>query len=128
MREGLAPSADEIEFALIFGSVAAGNEEVASDVDVLVVGSVSLAMVVKETSAVSGRLRREVNPVVMTLEDFKAKIAPFCLQAARSAEYQAPRCPTNSQTRPSQSCARDGAPRRRADYGRTCGMIGRPGA
>ena len=37
--------------------------------------SVSHARLAKETNALSGRLRREVNPVVMTLEDFKKRNA-----------------------------------------------------
>ena len=75
LRESLASLADQIEFALIFGSVAAGKEEAASDVDLLVVGSVSLAKLIKETNSAAGQLHRDVNPVVMTLGDFKSRLS-----------------------------------------------------
>ncbi len=85
LREALAPLADKIRLALIFGSVARGKERTTSDVDVLVVGSVSFAAVVEVLSRAGARLRREVNPVVMTVADFKAKLAKGDRFAARVA-------------------------------------------
>ena len=67
LREALAPIAGKIRLALIFGSVARGKERTTSDVDVLVVGSASFAAVVEALSRAGARLRREVNPVVMTI-------------------------------------------------------------
>ena len=66
LREALAPIAGRISIALIFGSVAQGKERLTSDVDVLVVGAASFASVVSALSGASERLRRSVNPVVMT--------------------------------------------------------------
>ncbi len=85
LREALAPLADKIRLALIFGSVARGKERTTSDVDVLVVGSVSFAAVVEVLSRAGARLRREVNPVVMAVADFKAKLAKGDRFAARVA-------------------------------------------
>ena len=45
-----------------------------SDVDVFVVGEASFANVVKALSATQARLGREVNPVVMTRRDVRAKL------------------------------------------------------
>ncbi len=75
LREALAPLAAKIRLAYVFGSVAQGKERTASDVDVLVVGSVSFAAVVEALSAAGERLRREVNPVVMTKAAYEAKLA-----------------------------------------------------
>lgn len=74
LREALSPLAGQIRLALVFGSVARGKERSTSDVDVLVVGSVAFATLVEVLSETSGRLGREVNPVVMPMADFKAKL------------------------------------------------------
>jgi predicted nucleotidyltransferase len=75
LRDALAPLAGRIQLAFIFGSVAQGKEGATSDVDVLVVGSVSFAAVVEAVGAASERLRRSVNPVVMTKTAFSGKVA-----------------------------------------------------
>ena len=75
LREALALLSGKIRLALIFGSVAQGKERPTSDVDVLVVGSPSFAAVVAALSRAGARLRREVNPVVMTEAAFEAKRA-----------------------------------------------------
>jgi predicted nucleotidyltransferase len=75
LREALAPIAGKIRVAFIFGSMAQGKERVTSDVDVLVVGSASFAAVVEALSHAGKRLRRSVNPVVMTKAAFEAKLA-----------------------------------------------------
>lgn len=75
LREALAPLSGKIRLAFIFGSVAQGKQRATSDVDVLVVGSASFAAVVEALSRAGERLRREVNPVVMTKAGFDAKLA-----------------------------------------------------
>jgi len=74
LREALAPIAGKIRVALVFGSVAQGKERATSDVDVLVVGSVSFAAVVEALSRAGERLRRDLNPVVMTKTAFETKL------------------------------------------------------
>ena len=75
LREALAPLAARIVFAFVFGSVAQGKERATSDVDMLVVGSVSFASVVGMLNTAGERLRRPVNPVVMTKNAFATKLA-----------------------------------------------------
>ena len=75
LRNALAPRAGKIRLAFIFGSVAQGRERSTSDVDVLVVGSASFAAVVGALSPAGERLRRAVNPVVMTRAAFESKRA-----------------------------------------------------
>ena len=75
LREALAPLGGKIRLAFVFGSVAQGKERATSDIDVLVVGSVSFSAVVEATSKAAERLRRDVNPVVMTKAAFAAKKA-----------------------------------------------------
>lgn len=86
LREALAPLATRIIFAFVFGSVAQGKERVTSDVDVLVVSSASFASVVGMLTMAGERLRRAVNPVVMTKSAFVTKLAGgdrFAMRVAR---------------------------------------------
>lgn len=70
LREALAPLAEQIESAFVFGSVAKGEEGPGSDIDVLVVGDVSFADVVNAFYPCHERLGREVNPLVMRRTEF----------------------------------------------------------
>jgi predicted nucleotidyltransferase len=74
LRDLLAPLANKISLAFIFGSVAHGREKATSDIDLLVVGSVSFPAVVEACHAGQERLGREVNPVVMSKAAFQTKL------------------------------------------------------
>ena len=74
LREALAPVAGKIDLAFVFGSIAQGKERSVSDVDVLVIGKTSFADVVKTLAAIQGRLGREINPVVMSRREARAKL------------------------------------------------------
>jgi predicted nucleotidyltransferase len=73
LRESLSPVADEIALAVVFGSVAQGKDKPTSDIDLLVVGSVSFESVVEACHVARERLSREVNPVVMSKDAFRTK-------------------------------------------------------
>lgn len=73
LRDLLAPHADNISLAFIFGSTAQAKAKAASDIDLLVVGSVSFAAVVEACHQGRERLGREVNPVVMSKTAFQTK-------------------------------------------------------
>ena len=64
-----------VDFALVFGSIASDTPSAASDVDVLVVGEVSLRRVIRRFSGVPDMLGREVNPVVWTRREFEQRRA-----------------------------------------------------
>ena len=73
LREALLPLDGKVELAFVFGSVAQGQERSGSDIDLLVLGTVdfvALAGALVETHALLGR---EVNPVVMSREEFVHK-------------------------------------------------------
>jgi len=59
-----------IQVAFVFGSVASGVEKPNSDVDLMVIGSTSLRQVGKLLSGLGAELGREVNPYVLTTEEF----------------------------------------------------------
>lgn len=70
LRDALAKLSDRIEFAFVFGSMASGRQTSGSDVDICALGSVSLLDMVKALSPAKETLRREMNPVVMTVKKF----------------------------------------------------------
>lgn len=74
LRNALAPSAGRIRVAFIFGSIANGNEDKASDIDVMVVGDISFGDVVSLLSEAEEQLSREVNSVVYHHSEFKRKV------------------------------------------------------
>ena len=72
LRDHLSEISDRIDSAVVFGSMASGRQNSTSDVDVLVLGDVELINIVKALSPLSSTLRREINPVVMTVDKFAA--------------------------------------------------------
>jgi predicted nucleotidyltransferase len=70
LRNALASLADKIEFAFVFGSMARGQQTVFSDIDVIILGKLSLAQAVNALSPVAETLGRDINPVVMTPDRF----------------------------------------------------------
>ena len=75
IRAALQPLSAVIKAAFVFGSVARGEEQATSDVDVCVIGTASFTDVVVALADMRLKLGREVNPVVMTHEQFTAKLA-----------------------------------------------------
>lgn len=77
LAEALAPlaAAGQVQSALVYGSVARGEETAASDVDVLLLGELSLADAVEALHPAQDTLRREINPVVYRPADFAAALA-----------------------------------------------------
>lgn len=75
VRAALAPLAHRITLALIFGSVARGEENTHSDIDVLVVGELGFADVVAALHPCQETLGRELNPVVYGTEEWQARLA-----------------------------------------------------
>ena len=73
-RETLAPLADRIRVAFVFGSAARGELRRNSDVDVLVVGDVLFPAVADAFASAQARLGRDVNPTVYPPAEFRKKV------------------------------------------------------
>ena len=71
--DALSTLGDNIEVAFIFGSMAAGTQKPESDIDICVVGVVSLLEIITALDKVKDNLGRELNPVVMTAGKFTEK-------------------------------------------------------
>jgi len=75
LTTALEPIADRIDVAFVFGSMASGKQHARSDLDICVLGEVELLDVVKAIGSLQESLRREINPVVMTVEQFASDLA-----------------------------------------------------
>ena len=69
LREALGGAA-EIKLAFVFGSVASATAKAHSDIDLMVIGTIGLRQLSKRLSGLEAKLGREVNPHVLTPEEF----------------------------------------------------------
>jgi predicted nucleotidyltransferase len=74
IRSALATLGPEIEAAFVYGSVASQREQANSDVDLMVVGKASFSDVVTALSPAQKTLRREINPTVFPISEFRSKL------------------------------------------------------
>ena len=73
LKEAFSDSDNDVVF--IYGSRAKGMERTDSDYDVLVIGREGLRKTVARAGAVANRIGVEVNPYVITTEEFKQRIS-----------------------------------------------------
>lgn len=71
----LEPVSRQLELAFVFGSVARGEPQPGSDVDIMLVGSLGFADAVRILHPLQQTLQREINPVVYGVEEFRRKAA-----------------------------------------------------
>ncbi len=65
---------NDVKIAFVFGSIAAHTELGRSDIDLMVVGDVSLRKIVGYLSGAAEQVGREINPHVMTAEEFGKRL------------------------------------------------------
>jgi len=68
-------SLTDIQIAFVFGSVARDEAGPVSDIDLVVIGPVTLREVVRTVAPASMQLQREVNPVVFRPQEFRKRAA-----------------------------------------------------
>jgi uncharacterized protein len=74
LREALAGLAEQIAVAFVYGSLARGEGQANSDVDVMVIGDVSFGEVVSALQLAQKTIGREVNPSIYPEREFRAKL------------------------------------------------------
>lgn len=74
LRAALAPLAEHITLAFVYGSVASGTERALSDVDVMVLGDADFAALVRALAPAQAALGREVNVTPMRPLEFARKL------------------------------------------------------
>lgn len=76
LREALAPVADQVRAAFVFGSVAKGEDRADSDVDVLVMAdALGYGELIAALEGAEARLGRKVNPAIYSREDWLKRCA-----------------------------------------------------
>lgn len=74
LREALAPDADEIDVAFIFGSIAAGTDREDSDIDVMVVTDLGLRRLVPSIDRAEKALGRGIHLVRRSAEELGSRV------------------------------------------------------
>jgi predicted nucleotidyltransferase len=74
LKAALAPLSSRISVAFVYGSVARGEEKATSDIDLMVIGAISLDEVLDAVGPVEKQLRRPINPTIYTPEDLKTRL------------------------------------------------------
>ena len=75
LRAVLQPFANKIVCAFVYGSIARREENAASDVDLMVIGTVGLSDLAPSLRKAEKRLGREVNVTNYSLDEFRKKVA-----------------------------------------------------
>jgi len=75
LASALSSVEKNIALAFVFGSVARGEQQSNSDVDVMLVGSLGFADAVQALHPAQATLRREINPVVYSVDEFRRRAA-----------------------------------------------------
>lgn len=70
LRRALKPLSQQINVAFVYGSVARGEELSTSDVDLMVIGVISLSDIAPLLRQVEKQIKRAVNPTVYSQEEF----------------------------------------------------------
>ncbi len=74
LQHSLKPLSKKITVAFVFGSIAIGTENSESDVDLFIIGDVKLVEVVTATKNAEQKLRRSINPIVLSASEAKRKL------------------------------------------------------
>lgn len=70
----LALRDDRIQIAFVFGSIARGGEGSSSDVDLMVLGTLSLRGLTDLLSGLTEQIGRVINPHIMTIAEYKRRL------------------------------------------------------
>jgi predicted nucleotidyltransferase len=74
LGSALAPFAKRVSLAFVYGSMARQDENAGSDVDLMIVGDVTLDEILTQLAPVERAISREINPTVYTANEFKSKL------------------------------------------------------
>ncbi len=86
LQDALAPLADHIQSAFVFGSTVSGHDRATSDIDLLVLSeTLTYGEVYEAIQGAEQRLHRTINPTVVAPADWKRKRATPASFAARVA-------------------------------------------
>ncbi|WP_353201455.1 nucleotidyltransferase domain-containing protein [Polynucleobacter sp.] len=71
LMSGLLPLSEKIQSAFVFGSVARGNVNAKSDIDLMLIGELTYAEVVSQMHPLQEQLGREIYPKIFTVKEWQ---------------------------------------------------------
>jgi predicted nucleotidyltransferase len=74
LTAALTPFAGKIEFAFVYGSFGRGEEKAESDIDLMVIGEVTLDELLEQLSSVEQKLSRPINPTIYARKELRTKL------------------------------------------------------
>jgi predicted nucleotidyltransferase len=74
LKAAIKPLASKIRVAFVFGSFVTGRQRAASDVDLMIIGDIPVALAAEALAESQRRLGREVNPTIYRPAEFAAKL------------------------------------------------------
>ncbi|MCJ7660640.1 MAG: nucleotidyltransferase domain-containing protein [Anaerolineales bacterium] len=74
LKKSLQGQSDAIRVAFIFGSFARGSETSASDIDLIVIGSITGRELSRLVTPLKEHLAREMNPVTFRADEFRENV------------------------------------------------------
>lgn len=92
LRAALAPLAEQLTWAFVYGSLAKGSEHAGSDIDLMLIGDgLSYAELMERLLPVEEQLRRTINPTLYTPDEWQARKAAgnsFVLRVAEQDKIE----------------------------------------
>jgi predicted nucleotidyltransferase len=73
LAEALKPLSSKLRVALVFGSIASGDEQTDSNIDLMIVGDVSPSELARPLRRAREFLGREINPILYATREFEKK-------------------------------------------------------
>lgn len=74
VRQALSPAAGRIRLAFIYGSIAKGINRARSDLDLLVVGTISFGELVRSLQPAEEKIGREISPRLFSGTEFRRRL------------------------------------------------------
>lgn len=76
LQQGLASLLADVEQAFVYGSVASGEENDGSDIDLMLIGNdISYSEVMEKLEPLEEQLHRPINPTIYTPKEFSERLA-----------------------------------------------------
>jgi len=88
---GLIKKTKDIKYAFIYGSVAKGEEDIKSDIDLMVIGNIDEIRLQKKIQQIESEISRTINYSLMSVEEFKKRLnekEPFLMRILKGKKIE----------------------------------------
>ncbi len=87
----LIKKAENIKYAFIYGSIAKGEEDLKSDIDLIVIGNIDEIRLQKKIQQIESEISRTINYSLINIEEFKKRVKakePFLIRILREKKIE----------------------------------------